>query len=157
MQQHSSFLHQFIFSHDSLSGRFFFFVNKFCFCLFYLFIYRSPTASSKDPYEAFNLPLSKRSMDSPPVIPPRLSPESNQPPPTARSFFSESLIARLSQDPNLARFLKSSSVDQPSINRQYNNGYSQQQQQQLDQQQQQQRASSLFHRRISAEGLQLRR
>ena len=139
-------------------GLFFCFVNKCCYCLFYLFIYRSPTASSKDPYEAFNLPLSKRSMDSPPVIPPRLSPESSQPPPTARSLFSDSLIARLSQDPNLARFLKSSSVDQPSINRQYNNGYNQQQQQQQQlEQQQQQRASSLFHRRISAEGLQLRR
>lgn len=113
-----------------------------------LFIFRSPTASSKDPYEAFNLPMSKRSMDSPPVIPPRLSPESSQPPPTARALvFSDSLIARLSQDPNLARFLKSSSVDQPNNNRQ-----------QLEQQQQQQqRASSLFQRRISAEGLQLRR
>nr|CAG4638542.1 EOG090X08J3 [Cyclestheria hislopi] len=99
---------------------------------------RSPTQGNKEPYEAFYLAQSKpRPVDPPPAIPPRLSPETGTPP---RSILSEAVLARLSQDPNLARFLKSSSADSSSKNGQ-----------------QQQIPAVVYGRRISSEGLPLRR
>ena len=102
---------------------------------------RSPTAGSKDSYDMFYVAAQSsakgvsRGSDAvtPPVITPRLSPESGTPP---RNVFSDGLLARLSQDPNLARFLKSSSQDQPARNGQQ---------------------QAPFARRISTEGLPVRR
>lgn len=112
-----------------------------------LWMRRSPT-QGKDPYDVFNVASGKaRSSDNPPVIPPRLSPESTTPP--ARSLFSDGLLARLSQDPNLARFLKSSSSSSSSdANNSSSRGNGGQQQT---------APSSLFGRRISIESLPLRR
>ena len=124
---------------------------------------KSPTSAGKDPYEAFNMipPAKQRSTDggAPPIIPPRLSPESSHPPPSnpvppppaasfsARSLFSDGLMARISQDPNLARFFKSSSVDHSANNRGSSNGH-----QQMEQPQR-----SFFGRRISSDGASSRR
>lgn len=115
-----------------------------------VFICRSPTASGRDPNEVFSLPSNRRPVDTPPVIPPRLSPESAhvnpavQANPTPRSLFSEGLLARISQDPLFSRLLRPSSVDHNSGR---NNGHHSSEQ----------RSSSLFGRRISSEGLPLRR
>ena len=107
---------------------------------------RSPT-QGKDPYDAFNVASGKaRSSDNPPVIPPRLSPESTTLP--ARSLFSDGLLARLSQDPNLARFLKSSSSNSSDGNNSNSRGNGGQQQT---------APSTLYGRRISIESLPLRR
>ncbi|XP_059352999.1 dual specificity mitogen-activated protein kinase kinase hemipterous-like isoform X1 [Daphnia carinata] len=108
---------------------------------------RSPTTTGRDPNEIFNLPPNRRPADSPPVIPPRLSPESANPPP--RAFFSEGLLARISQDPLFSRLLKPSSSSDQSHGR--NNGHHQ-----SSSDQRSAPSSSLFGRRISSEGLSLR-
>ncbi|KAK4025489.1 dual specificity mitogen-activated protein kinase kinase 7 [Daphnia magna] len=111
---------------------------------------RSPTTTGRDPNEIFNLPSNRRPADSPPVIPPRLSPESANPPP--RAFFSEGLLARISQDPLFSRLLKPSSSSDQSHNGGRNNGHHQ-----SSSDQRSAPSSSLFGRRISSEGLSLRR
>uniref|UniRef100_A0A0P5B026 Dual specificity mitogen-activated protein kinase kinase 7 n=1 Tax=Daphnia magna TaxID=35525 RepID=A0A0P5B026_9CRUS len=110
---------------------------------------RSPTTTGRDPNEIFNLPSNRRPADSPPVIPPRLSPESANPPP--RAFFSEGLLARISQDPLFSRLLKPSSSSDQSHNGGRNNGHHQ-----SSSDQRSAPSSSLFGRRISSEGLSLR-
>ena len=89
---------------------------------------------------------------TPPVIPPRLSPESTTPP--ARSLFSDGLLARLSQDPNLARFLKCSTSGNSSSSTSSSNDNNSNSNGRIGGQAP---PSSLFGRRISVENLPLRR